>query len=265
MTENQLRQKVVSIMQGWLGYKESNGTHKKIIDIYNKHKPLAVGYKVKYTDEWCATTVSAAFIQAGLTDIAPTECSCPRMIELYKKIGRWEEKDTYKPNPGDIIMYDWQDSGVGDNTGTPDHVGIVVSVSGNTMQIIEGNKSESVMYRSLTVGGKNIRGYCLPNYASKATKASAPSKSVEAVAKEVLAGKWGNGTTRKAKLEAAGYNYSEVQAMVNALASGKKSVTEIAKEVIAGKWGTGNTRKQKLTAAGYDYNAVQKKVNELLK
>lgn len=98
--------------------------------------------------------------------------------------------------------------------------------------------------------------------------ASAPSKSVEQVAKEVLAGKWGNGATRKAKIEAAGYKYSEVQAMVNALASGKpakKSVTEIAKEVIAGKWGSGATRKQKLTAAGYDYNAVQKKVNELMK
>ena len=158
-------------------------------------------------------------------------------------------------------MYDWQDNGKGDNTGTPDHVGIVVSVSGNTMQIIEGNKTEAVGYRNLTVGGKYIRGYCLPNYASKATS----TKSVETVAKEVLAGLWGNGASRESRLKAAGYNYSEVQAMVNALASGKKSVTEIAKEVIAGKWGTGATRKQKLTAAGYDYNAVQKKVNELLK
>ena len=261
MTENQLRQKVVSIMTGWLGYKESNGTHKKIIDIYNNHKPLAVGYKVKYTDAWCATTVSAAFIKAGLTDIAPTECSCPRMINLYKKIGRWQEKDTYTPKPGDIIMYDWNDNGVGDNQGSPEHVGLVVSVSGNTIKVIEGNKNNAVEYRTLAVGGKYIRGYCLPDYASKATK----TKSVEDVAKEVLAGKWGNGATRKNKLEAAGYNYSEVQAMVNALASGKKTTTEIAKEVIAGKWGSGLTRKQKLTAAGYDYNAVQRKVNELLK
>ena len=162
-------------------------------------------------------------------------------------------------------MYDWQDSGAGDNKGNPDHVGLVVSVSGSTMKIIEGNKSESVSYRTLSVGAKYIRGYCLPNYAKKATSTSSPSKTVEQVAKEVLAGKWGNGATRKAKIEAAGYKYSEVQAMVNALASGKKSVTEIAKEVIAGKWGTGNTRKTKLTAAGYDYNAVQKEVNRLLK
>ena len=74
MTENQLRSHVVSIMKGWLGWSEANGKHKKIIDIYNGHKPLAQGYKVKYTDEWCATTVSAAFIVAGLTDIGFTEC-----------------------------------------------------------------------------------------------------------------------------------------------------------------------------------------------
>lgn len=177
MTEAQLREKVVSIMTGWLGCKESNGSHKKIIDTYNKHKPLARNYKVKYTDHWCATTVSAAFIKAGLTDIAPTECSCAKMIDLYKKIGRWQESDTYKPQPGDVIMYDWNDSGKGDNTGHPEHVGIVVSVSGNIMKVIEGNKNESVCYRTMTVGGKYIRGYCLPDYASKATKDTPPQKS----------------------------------------------------------------------------------------
>lgn len=42
-------------------------------------------------------------------------------------------------------------------------------------------------------------------------------KSVTEVAKEVIAGQWGNGADRKANLEKAGYNYSEVQAKVNAL------------------------------------------------
>lgn len=95
-------------------------------------------------------------------------------------------------------------------------------------------------------------------------------KTVEEIAKEVLAGKWGNGSTRKTKLAAAGYNYNEVQAKVNELLKGgtktaTKSVTEIAKEVIAGKWGNGSTRKKKLTAAGYNYAEVQRKVNDLLK
>ena len=42
-------------------------------------------------------------------------------------------------------------------------------------------------------------------------------KTAEDVAKEVLDGKWGNGDTRKHKLSLAGYNYSEVQAIVNKL------------------------------------------------
>ena len=170
MTENQLRSNVVSVMKGWLGWSEANGKHKRIIDIYNNHKPLAQGYRVKYSDEWCATAVSAAFIKAGLTDIGFTECSCNRMIALYKAKGLWEERDSYIPKVGDIIMYDWQDNGVGDNVGSADHVGLVAAINGTKLTIIEGNKSEAVSYRSMVVNGKYIRGYCLPDYASKASK-----------------------------------------------------------------------------------------------
>lgn len=177
MNEAQLRQSVAAIMQGWIGLKESNGGHKKIIDIYNGHKPLAQCYKVKYTDAWCAATVSAAFIKAGLTDIGFTECSCGRMINLYKKQGRWEERDSYTPKVGDLIMYDWQDSGVGDNTGSPDHVGMVVDVSGSKFTVVEGNKNDAVGTRTMTVNGKYIRGYCLPDYASKATNEAASTKT----------------------------------------------------------------------------------------
>lgn len=170
MTENQLRSNVVSIMKGWLGWSEANGKHKKIVDIYNNYKPLARGYKVQYTDEWCATAVSAAFIKAGLTDIGFTECSCNRMIDLYKAKGRWEERDSYVPKIGDILMYDWQDNGIGDNVGSADHVGLVAAINGTRLTIIEGNKNESVSYRSINANGKYIRGYCLPDYASKASK-----------------------------------------------------------------------------------------------
>lgn len=170
MTENQLRSNVVSIMKGWLGWSEANGKYKKIVDIYNNYKPLARGYKVQYTDEWCATAVSAAFIKAGLTDIGFTECSCNRMIDLYKEKGRWEERDSYVPKIGDVIMYDWQDNGIGDNAGSADHVGLVAAINGTSLTIIEGNKNEAVSYRSINANGKYIRGYCLPDYASKASK-----------------------------------------------------------------------------------------------
>lgn len=43
------------------------------------------------------------------------------------------------------------------------------------------------------------------------------SKSIEEIAREVIAGKWGNGDDRKNRLTSAGYNYAEVQNAVNAL------------------------------------------------
>lgn len=173
MTEAEVRQKVVSIMQGWIGLKRSNRSHAPIIDTYNAHKPLPRGYKVSYTDAYCATTVSAAAIKAGLTDIMPVECSCTRLIEQAKKIGIWQENDAYVPAPGDLILYDWQDGADfprTDNKGAPDHVGMVEKIRNNTITIIEGNMSGGVVgRRTVTVNGRYIRGYICPNYASKAT------------------------------------------------------------------------------------------------
>lgn len=177
MTEAQLRQKVVDIAVAWYGCKESNGSHKQIIDVYNGHKPLARSYAVKYTDAWCATYVSAVSIKAGLTAIIPTECGCGQMIALFQALNRWVENDAYVPEPGDVIFYDWDDSGKGDNTGWPDHVGLVVSVSGSTIKVIEGNMSNAVGYRNLAVGARYIRGYGVPDYASKATAQESSSGS----------------------------------------------------------------------------------------
>ena len=99
-------------------------------------------------------------------------------------------------------------------------------------------------------------------------KAPVPSKSIDELAREVIAGKWGNGEDRKNRLTSAGYDFSAVQAKVNELMGGvksTKSVDQLAREVIQGKWGNGQDRKNHLTAAGYDYNIIQARVNELLK
>lgn len=94
-------------------------------------------------------------------------------------------------------------------------------------------------------------------------------KSNEEIAKEVIAGKWGNGDDRKNRLTKAGYNYSTVQSLVNQMLSGntskRKSDTEIAREVIQGKWGNGAVRKTRLKLAGYNYNNIQAIVNNLLR
>ena len=106
---------------------------------------------------------------------------------------------------------------------------------------------------------------------SSSSSSGGKKKVTESVVNDVINGKYGNGDARKKALEAAGYDYSEVQDAVNAKLSGKstsisnkKSIDEIAKEVIRGDWGNGDTRKKKLEAAGYNYSEVQKRVNELL-
>lgn len=93
-----------------------------------------------------------------------------------------------------------------------------------------------------------------------------PKKSVNELAKEVIAGKWGNGDARKTALTNAGYDYNAVQKEVNRILGGAntKSIDTLAREVIQGKWGNGSERKDRLTKAGYDYNAVQARVNQLL-
>ena len=45
-------------------------------------------------------------------------------------------------------------------------------------------------------------------------KVDKPAKSLDEIAREVVAGKWGNGAERKARLTAAGYNYAMVQVRV---------------------------------------------------
>lgn len=120
---------------------------------------------------------------------------------------------------------------------------------------------------------KSGAGWISLDYVQKTSAGSAPSapakKDNTTIAREVLAGAWGNGNDRKNRLQAAGYDYNAIQAEVNRLMGGgsapaRKSVDTLAREVIAGKWGKGADRKRRLQAAGYDYNAVQRRVNQLL-
>ena len=161
------------------------------------------------------------------------------MIRLYQEIGRWVEDDAYAPSPGDVIFYDWQDSGIGDNVGQPDHVGIVVACTDGMMTIIEGNCDNAVKLRHIAVNARYIRGYGCPDYASKADSAEPqpapepapaptpqpePEKPAEETtvdpfitktAREVIAEKWGNGQARKDAL--AAMFVGAVQAEVNRL------------------------------------------------
>ena len=240
MTENELRQKVVDTASAWLGTQEGTARHADLLNIYNAQRPLPRGTRMLSTWPWCAAFVSTISLQCGLRDIMPTECGCPIMIRLYQGLGRWVEDDGYTPSPGDVIFYDWQDSGLGDNVGQSDHVGIVVACTNGTMTIIEGNCDNAVKLRQIAVNARFIRGYGCPDYASKAdgeepqpapepTPAPTPQPEPEKPAEETTVDPF---------------------------------ITKTARDVISGKWGNGQARKDALAA--WFTKAVQDEVNRIL-
>ena len=149
------REQVINIAQGM--------THEGALKIYNGQKKLPRGYKVTQKDPWCATWASAVLIKAGVK--INYECSCNELIKLNKDL--WVEDDSYHPQLGDLILYSWSDTGVGDNKGSADHVGIVCEINSTGFKVIEGNMSNKVGYRTLKYNGKFIRGFITPRYEEK--------------------------------------------------------------------------------------------------
>lgn len=224
------RQAVVDLVKSWEGKKESNGTYKSIIDIYNGYKgKLPRGLKMQYDWSWCACTWSALAIKLGYTDIMPIEISCGNLIEEAKKKDVWKENDAYVAQPGDAVLYDWDDNGKGDNTGWPDHIGTIIETHKDAgyFVVMEGNYSDSVKKRTLSINGKYIRGFITPKYDNNAvsTPKQEGGKDVKTIAHEVIAGTWGTGDERKKALEKAGYNYAEVQKTVNQILNSNAAVT----------------------------------------
>ena len=178
------RQAVVNLVKSWDGKKESNGSHKSIIDLYNDFfekicaGKFPRGIRMRYDWAWCACTWSALAAALRYESIMPMEISCYYLIEAAKKMGCWQENDAYVPSPGDAILYDWQDNGIGDNTGNPDHVGTVIEVHKESgyMVIEEGNHSNAVKKRTLSINGKFIRGFITPKYDDNTVAAPGLSK-----------------------------------------------------------------------------------------
>lgn len=189
MTETEIRKKVIETAKKYIGAEEGGKLHKEIIRIFNTVKPD--GAKMTLSAPWCAAFASAIEIEAlGKTDakkICPLSYNCGTIITRAKKLGCWIEKDSYTPTEGDWILYDWQDSGKGDDTGSPDHVGIVEKVSKGEISVIEGNKSDMVARRFLKVNGKYIRGFVAIPYGEMAGQAE-PEKKPEPEKKTIKVG-----------------------------------------------------------------------------
>lgn len=124
--------------------------------------------------------------------------------------------------------------------------------------------------------GYTFRGF-IYNPAVKETQPTpqpAPKKSLDEIAKDVIAGKYGNYPERKTRLEAEGYNYSQVQGRVNEILAGNKPTPQpapqpsgddlltLVKKTIRGDFGNGQARRN---ALGSRYDEVQRQVNLNLK
>lgn len=154
---------MLSVMKSWLSYSEANKKHRKIIDIYNSYGNLPVGYKVRYSDAWCDTCVSAAAIISGNVSTIGRECGVLRHVELFKKKKIWIENGSIVPKPGYLIVYNWGKSKQPNNSGA-NHIGVVYSVKKGWITTVEGNYRDSVKKRRIPVGWGYIRGYARPKY-----------------------------------------------------------------------------------------------------
>lgn len=216
------RAKIVAVAKSYIGACGGSSAHADILHYYNKVKPY--GYTAHKSDPWCAIFVCAcaiqAFDKATAIKFFPLSAACSYIINKAKDMGIWVESDKYIPEAGDWILYDWQDSGKGDNKGMPDHVGIVEYYKAGYIHVIEGNMgsgSGQCGRRKLRIDGRYIRGFVTPDYDRIRIKKG--SMSNEEIAREIIAGRgnWGNGTVRKQRLTAAGYDYYKIQAIVNEL------------------------------------------------
>lgn len=187
--ESVARDMIVAEAKKRLGVKQWSKAHKAIIDDFNEVKPD--GGAMTYSAPWCAAFASTMAIRAyGKTNAKnwfPLSYNCNTIIEKAKKLGIWKESDKYEPEPGDWILYDWDDLGNGDNKGSSDHVGIVRYVSKGAIHVIEGNKgtSEEVGERIISVNGRYIRGFVVPKY-DRVTIQGRAILEAEALAKRAI-------------------------------------------------------------------------------
>lgn len=229
--------KVLEVAIGEIGYKEKatksqldsktanvggNNWTKYAEDFDTKFPNWYNGKKNGYA--WCDMFVDWCFLtafgyEAALALLCQPERSagagCTASYSYYKKKGQVGKK----PKVGAQIFFGYSE-------GNLTHTGIVERFDANYVYTIEGNTSDQVARRTYAINAGNIWGYGYPAFDDEGTPAAGSTanpgatKTVTEVATEVIAGMWGNGVDRKAHLEAAGYNYSAVQAEVNRILNG---------------------------------------------
>lgn len=157
------REQIVNRAIRYNGMSFGGGSHRTLIDEFNKHKPD--GGAMTYTADFCAACASAIAYLCGYGDAYPCSYNVGTIVRKAKAMGIWVEDDAFRPSPGDWIIYDWRDTGRGDNSSGASHVGIVVSTSGGYINVFEFNMTgRKTGYRKIAVNGRFIRGFVHPDF-----------------------------------------------------------------------------------------------------
>ena len=160
---NGQRDRVLRAAASLVGVRGGSAAHHQLVNDYNSVRPLPVGYAVKDSDDWCDVFVTTIFQREGLSGLIGRECGVERHIQIFKRLGIWNENGASTPKAGDIITFNWdQDSQP--NNGFADHIGIVESVSNGIIHTIEGNSNNQVRRNTYRIGHGNIRGFATPRY-----------------------------------------------------------------------------------------------------
>lgn len=263
-------EKVVSLALGEVGYtEEPKGSNKnkyaKEIDALRKEGKNVYNYP-KNSVAWCDIFHDWLHIHSfgfdeGMYHLCQPENSsgagCKFSAQYYKNAGRWFSS----PEVGDQIFFY-----VG---GEINHTGIVTKVDAKKVYTVEGNSGDMVKAHSYNKdGNKKIAGYGRPRWKEEPSSMAdtAPTKpeptqkpqndtkkSEEDIAREIIAGKWGNGTERQRRLTEAGYDYAKVQAKVNEILGKKPAVSS---DTFTGIVNTQKSRLNIRSGAGTNYPVI---------
>ena len=162
---NGQRDRVLRAAASLVGVRGGTAAHHQLVNDYNSVKPLPVGYAVKTTDDWCDIFVTTVFQREGLSGLIGRECGVERHIQIFKRLGIWNENGASTPKAGDIITFNW-DQDYQSNDGWADHIGIVERVENGLIHTIEGNSGAvgTVKRNVYRIGHGNIRGFATPRY-----------------------------------------------------------------------------------------------------
>lgn len=160
---NGQRDRVLRAAASLVGVRGGSAAHHQLVNDYNSVRPLPVGYAVKDSDDWCDIFVTTVFQREGLSGLIGRECGVERHIQIFKRLGIWNENGASTPKAGDIITFNW-DQNSQPNNGFADHIGIVESVSNGIIHTIEGNSNNQVRRNTYRIGHGNIRGFATPRY-----------------------------------------------------------------------------------------------------